>query len=243
MMNKTRLLTVVLFAASPLASAETQVPNTFRDGEVIEAEKFNENFDALGNAIDNIPAGPQGETGPAGPQGDAGPVGPPGIQGERGPAGPQGPAGISDLGCTTDQIIRWNDASSVWVCATDPFAGLNCNNGDTLKFSSTGGWQCSATPVTASLTDVSFDPFGGFTIAQTFDSYNNVDPSQFCDEIFCSFVVTGVSDHSACDIQITGNSRVNDLSIRKSIQRIEIDPMFVLAPGEPLYVNISCPPG
>lgn len=240
MMNKAPLLTVVLFAVSPIVSAETQVPNTFRDGEVIEAEKFNENFDALGNAIDNIPAGPAGPQGDAGPRGPAGAAGP---QGDTGPPGPQGPAGISDLGCTTDQIIRWDDASGVWICATDPFVGLNCNNGDTLKFSSTGGWQCTAVPITASLTDVSFDPFGGFTIADTFDSYNNVDPSQFCDEIFCAFVVTGVSDHSACDIQITGNSRVNDLSIRKSIQRIEIDPMLVLTPGEPLYVNISCPPG
>jgi hypothetical protein len=241
MMTKARLLTIALLAVAPLVSAQTQVPNTFRDGEVIDAEKFNANFDALGNAIDNIPAGPPGETGPAGPTGTQGSMGPIGPQGEAGIAGPRGPAGVSDLGCTTDQIIRWNDAAGVWVCATDPFVGLDCSNGDILKFSSVGGWQCTGVPITASLIDVSFDFSLGATIATTFDSFTNVVPSEICDDFLCRFVVIGVSDHSACDIQITGNSGAAGLAIFKFPSRIEIVPMFELSRGEPLYVNISCP--
>lgn len=259
-----RLLTIALLGGfAPFATAQTQVPNTFQDGDVIEAEQFNDNFDALKKAIDGIPggeqgpAGPKGETGPEGPpgpqgpQGAAGPVGPQGpagTQGKTGPSGPEGPqgetgpAGVSDLGCTTDQIIRWNDDNGVWVCATDPFAGLNCNYGDKLSFSAYDGWQCG-TPVTVSLTDVSFDPDSFNTIAGTFDSYNNVNQNETCNDITCTFEVTGVSDHGACEIHITGNSGADNLQIRKSVHQIDIDPMFNLTADEPLYINISCPPG
>lgn len=267
-MNPHLLTIAFLGGLAPFAIAQTQVPNTFQDGSVIEAEQFNENFDALKNAIDSIqggdqgPAGPQGEPGPEGPrgpagvQGEAGPIGPQGpagTQGETGPAGSpgpaglrgeRGPAGISDLGCTTDQIIRWDDGTGAWVCATDPFVGLDCSNGDLLKFSSTDGWQCTTLPVTASLTDTSFDLFSGPTISTVFDSFNNVDPSEYCTPAYsCNFVVIGVSDHTACDIQITGNSRASRLTIVKETNRIIVYAMVDLEPSEPLYVNISCPPG
>ena len=39
-----------------------------------------------------------------------------GADGAQGPMGPQGPAGVGDLGCTTDQIIKWNDATTSWEC-------------------------------------------------------------------------------------------------------------------------------
>ena len=38
--------------------------------------------------------------------------------------------------CSTNQIIKWN--GSAWVCATDPFAGLNCDVGDQLRMGSGG---------------------------------------------------------------------------------------------------------
>lgn len=69
------------------AVAQTEVPNVFADGEVIEAEEFNQNFDALKQAIDAIPAGPQG------PEGVPGPAGTDGAAGPQGPAGATGPAG------------------------------------------------------------------------------------------------------------------------------------------------------
>jgi hypothetical protein len=79
--------------------------------------------------------GPQGATGPAGPQGlqgnpgpkgdkgDAGPTGEQGVRGDPGPKGDKGdmgeagPPGIGDLGCTIDQIAKWN--GTAWVCSNE----------------------------------------------------------------------------------------------------------------------------
>ena len=233
---------IVLAAGVSTAYAQTQVPNTFNNGDVIEAEEFNENFDALESAIDGIPAGPQGPAGPAGAQGPTGPAGPAGAQGPTGLAGPQGEAGVTDLGCTTDQIIRWDDTGGTWVCATDPFVGLSCNDGDALRFSSTNGWQCAAQPITASLVATSFDPLGGFLLSEIFDSFSNVRPDNICDELVCDIEVFGVSDHNSCTVQITGNSRSSDLNVSTSVNRITLFDLIDLQPGEPLYINISCLP-
>jgi len=75
------------------ANAQTAVPHTFADGDVIDATRFNENFDALEQAIDGVPAGPQGPAGPPGPPGQVGDTGAQGIQGPRGETGAQGPEG------------------------------------------------------------------------------------------------------------------------------------------------------
>ena len=89
-----QLLIVFSFCLLSLsATAQTQVPHEFQNGDVIDAEKFNENFDALEQAIDTIPVGPQGEPGPQGEVGPAGPQGDQGPQGETGPAGPKGDTG------------------------------------------------------------------------------------------------------------------------------------------------------
>ena len=96
----TRLLTMILMLTSLSVRADTQVPHTFEDGEVISATDFNQNFDTLESAIDDISAGtfglqgPQGEQGPAGPQGETGATGP------QGDTGPQG-AGLLLVGQTT----------------------------------------------------------------------------------------------------------------------------------------------
>lgn len=41
-----------------------------------------------------------------------------GLQGPQGERGPQGPAGVGDLGCTTNQIAKWDDGQSRWVCSS-----------------------------------------------------------------------------------------------------------------------------
>ena len=46
--------------------------------------------------------------------------------------------------CTTNQIIKWNAANSEWVCTDDPFASLDCNEGDSIKFEN-GSWVCFST--------------------------------------------------------------------------------------------------
>ncbi|AQA18003.1 hypothetical protein BST95_06870 [Halioglobus japonicus] len=71
------------------------VPNTFSNGTVADADQVNENFQSLSDAINALPAGPEG---PAGAQGPAGPAGPPGPQGAAGPQGPAGITLVADVG-------------------------------------------------------------------------------------------------------------------------------------------------
>jgi hypothetical protein len=86
-------------------AAQTDVPNVFQNGTPANADQVNQNFSALAEAIDNIPAGSEGPAGPMGPPGPAGaegpqgqigpqgPPGPSGADGQQGPVGPSGPAG------------------------------------------------------------------------------------------------------------------------------------------------------
>jgi hypothetical protein len=46
-----------------------------------------------------------------------GPQGAQGAIGATGVAGAQGPAGVNDLGCTPNQIIKWDDAAGQWLCS------------------------------------------------------------------------------------------------------------------------------
>ena len=96
---------LVFFLGVAPSGAQTEVPNVFSNGTVIDANDVNENFDTLESAIDAVSAGtqgPQGEPGPPGPPGPEGPQGAaglnglpgaPGATGAQGPAGPQGPQG------------------------------------------------------------------------------------------------------------------------------------------------------
>ena len=103
-----RLLTAVLLFASFHAVADDL--RTFSDGQVIEADDFNHNFQKLEQDIANGVTGPQGPKGDKGDTGDTGPQGLQGIQGEQGPAGADGVA--AGLNCTTDQIIKWDDTTN-----------------------------------------------------------------------------------------------------------------------------------
>ena len=55
-----RLLIAGLLLVSVNTVADTQVTNTFQNGQIIEAEKFNKNFDDLEAAIDNVLIGAAG---------------------------------------------------------------------------------------------------------------------------------------------------------------------------------------
>lgn len=66
-------------------------PTTWKDGDVITAEKMNK----LEQAVQNEQVGPQGPQGPAGTKGEKGDPGAAGPKGDKGEAGPQGPAGPS----------------------------------------------------------------------------------------------------------------------------------------------------
>ena len=65
-------------------------PNWPQNGQLVDADRFRDQFGSLKTLIDALPAGPPGPEGPPGPQG---PAGSEGSQGPAGPAGPQGPQG------------------------------------------------------------------------------------------------------------------------------------------------------
>ena len=147
--------------------------------------------------------------------------------------------------CTTDQIIKWDDTNDVWVCATDPFAGLNCDVGDQLRFAS-GGWECSAEPITASLIQNNWDDQNEMTapISTYFDSVNNVQPDSFCDGFYCFISVIGVADYSSCVTQVTGGAVSGTASFDIFADTGEIRIGFISSwrAGQAVYINISCTP-
>ena len=241
-----RFLMATLMLISIAASADTQVPHTFENGERILADEFNQNFDALETAIDQIPAGEQGIQGEKGDKGDTGDTGPPGTPGVQGPPGADGQDGAAaGLSCTTDQIIKWDGTNDLWVCATDPFAGLNCNVGDQLRMGS-GGWECRAEPITASLIQNNWDDQNGSSapISTYFDSFNNVDPDSFCVSTTCFISVIGVADHTSCVTQVTGDAVSGNatVDIFADPVEIEIGGINTWNEGQAVYINISCTP-
>ena len=226
-----RLLTAVLLFASFNAVADDL--RTFSDGQVINADDFNHNFQKLEQDIADIPEGPQG------------PVGNPGNPGPAGPVGPAGADGVAaGLNCTTDQIIKWDGANDVWVCATDPFAGLNCTAGDQLRMGS-GGWECRAEPITASLMQNNWDYAGGSQpVTLVFESLNNVQTFTSCDGLYCDIEVIEVTDHTSCVTQVTGGAVSGSANVLISTVPgyIEIGDIETWNEGQAVYISISCTP-
>ena len=148
-----RLLTAILILASAAVRADTQVPHTFEDGEVISATEFNQNFDTLETAIDNIPAG---ATGPQGPQGATGPQGP---QGDTGPSGADTPASHSDdTGNTASGTAALysnttgyaNTASGYYALYSNTEGGnYNTASGSQALYSNTTGYRNTASGTAA----------------------------------------------------------------------------------------------
>jgi hypothetical protein len=114
-----RLLTPVLLFASFHVVADDL--KTFSDGQVIEADDFNHNFQKLEQDIANGVTGPQGEQGIPGEKGDKGDIGIPGAPGSQGAPGNDGQDGAdgvaAGLACDTNQIIKWDASSEAWACA------------------------------------------------------------------------------------------------------------------------------
>ena len=159
-----RLLTLVLLFASFHAVADDL--KTFSDGQVINADDFNHNFQKLEQDIADIgtgvtgPQGPQGDQGlqgEPGPQGEVGPAGPqgePGVQGEQGPPGEQGPQGeqgtagapgpqgaIGPAGPQGEPGVQ-GEQGPVGPAGQDGVAaGLECDIGETVAFDGVQ-WAC-----------------------------------------------------------------------------------------------------
>ena len=193
------LMAIGLALMTAQAFAQVQVPKSYSDGEVIDADELNTNLKAIADAV------------------------PP-------------------RNCTTDQIIKWDDTNDVWVCATDPFAGLNCNVGDQLRMGS-GGWECSAEPITAILSKNSWEVLAIGSISAFFDNVSNVTSASYCEYGTCYIEVPGVADHTSCAVQVTG-SAVTDRAvfITTATADLRIADYGNWRLGEPVYINISCTP-
>ncbi len=72
----------------------TYVKNTWRDGDIITAEKLNH----LEDGVEEGGTGSQGPAGPKGDKGDPGPAGPAGPAGAQGPKGDKGDPGAGLTG-------------------------------------------------------------------------------------------------------------------------------------------------
>ena len=78
-------------------------------------------------------------------------------------------------------------------------------------------------------------------ISDRFQAYSpNVVATNICDDIFCEIKLVDVIDHTTCQVNFTGNSNANGLHVSLLPDRIMLEPMFILNPSEPLYINISC---
>ena len=211
-----RLLTAVLLFASFHVVAEDL--KTFSNGQIIEADDFNHNFQKLEQGISDIPAGPKGDKGDPGDDGV-----------------------VNGVTCTSDQIVRYD--GNAWNCVDDPFAGLNCAVGDQLRMGS-GGWECSAEPLAASLSKNSWERLNIGSISAYFDNFSNVPAASYCELLTCYIVVPGVADHTSCVVQVTGDAVSGSafLSIATYTSDIRIINISTWHEGGAVYISISCTP-
>ena len=146
-----RLLTAILILASAAVRADTQVPHTFEDGEVISAAEFNQNFDALESAIDGIPAGATGPHGEQGIQGEKGDNGDTGATGPAGAVGPQGPAGAdgADTPASHSDDDNANTAVGGAALGSNTTGVYNTAIGVTALLSNTQGFYNTASGLDA----------------------------------------------------------------------------------------------
>ncbi|MDC1117209.1 hypothetical protein OAS73_04945 [Luminiphilus sp.] len=167
------LLAALLFASFSVVADDLK---TFSDGQVIEADDFNHNFQKLEQDIANGVTGPQG---PKGDKGDTGDQGIPGIPGEQGPVGSNGVQGVKgDTGAPGVQGIQGPQGP-----AGVGFPGV------------------VATLRSSSLPDL----ISSESASSVFDSVTNIGSNSECGDFFphdCELYVDGVSDHRRCVTQI-----------------------------------------
>ena len=238
-----RLLTAVLLFASFNAVADDL--RTFSDGQVINADDFNHNFQKLEQDIANGVTGPQGEQGIQG------------EQGEQGPAGPAGPAGA-------------DGADGV-----NPFENLSCNEGDTLKLGNNGwecssseavvtafvtfnDWQADGPdgdweypPPLGDRWNYNYKPLSYFDVTTSSnidfvqsECQKRISPSGTFKEINCSFEFDnlpsflGNLNEGGCAMRPSGHESKSNLS--RISGGLELEGFLDLAEGFPYTVDILC---
>ena len=257
-----RLLTAALLFSSFSVVADDL--KTFSDGQVIEADDFNHNFQKLeqdiangvtgpqgpkGDKGDTGDTGPQGEQGPAGPQGEQGPQGLmgnnglPGVQGDKGDkgdTGDQGPAGAdgvaAGLNCTTDQIIRYDGNN--WVCAYQHRGELYTSSWDP------NGYFANGLPGCSNCNSLVEQHFSEITRQITTDDYNQnpyeCGRDNFAGQMYpdCYFRLPAIGNHFGCTMTLSENSGSLDGSCAG--YSCDFDGTKLVA-GEPARITVVCP--
>ncbi len=180
-----------------------------------------------------------------GGQGAQGAQGPQGVKGDKGDKGDTGDAALAGLHCTSGQTITWNNTSGAWDCTntvvdTDTLATLHCTANQTIGWDGSA-WVCRSQPIVATLSRVASGGFPCCGIAGVFQAYSpNVDPTTICDGFHCQIRLIDVLDHTSCQVSLTGNSADNSITVTTTPTEITIQPLFILNPSQPFYINISC---
>ena len=225
-----RLLTTVFLFASFHVMADDL--KTFSDGQVINADDFNHNFQKLEQDIADIPAGPKGD------KGDTGATGAKGDTGDQGPAGADGVA--AGLNCTTDQIIRYNGIN--WACAYRYWGELYTANWDRNGYFTNGtggGTFADAERVTGLFT------LKTRQVATCCEKTNEYGKDYTCGlrgngamDAQCEFRLAGVGQHSSCTVTVTENSGSVSESCSESYCYFNGTQLVV---GEPARITVVCP--
>ena len=160
-------------------------------------------------------------TGPRGPQGTPGADGADGNDGANGIDGAPGDKG--DKGDTGDAVLE----------------SVNCLSGQTIVWTGTE-WGCRTIAITGQLSITSVPPSICCSVFGVFDSYTPNILNYPCDDITCYVVLSDVSDHQSCTVTVYGNSNASSVLVSKFGSGIALSSMYLLAFGEPLYVNFSC---
>ena len=232
------LLSVSTFGwASAYPDKYEGVPKTFKDGDIIKAEDFNNNNLSIKKAINDIPAG---ATGPAGPKGDTGATGATGPAGANGENGADGAAGIAaGLSCSTDQIIKWDGTNDVWVCANDPFAN-SCAAGDALRYNG-AEWVCTAAGGTGYLLTENFTLVQDRADSIFTSVSSNINVSSYCylSPDSCYISLDGVTNYASCFTSVDTDAGPTPM-VENGPSYILFSNLNALTPGQRLNIHITC---
>lgn len=226
-----RLLTAVLLFASLNAVADDL--KTFSDGQVINADDFNHNFQKLEQDIANGVTGPKGDKGDKGDTGDQGPAGADGVA-----------AGLS---CTTDQIIRWN--GSAWVC--DQGLPMDCEPDDTIRLIDGSRWVCTpGIHVALFYTMDSIHDPSGVRVKENISSWSCDNPLYLSPYWKCEFILEmprdsngePISPHNKCVPQVSGAAVVYDLDLRYPDIYLDMNMVKIegLETGRDFALTVTC---
>ncbi|MEY2552371.1 MAG: hypothetical protein QOC57_231 [Ilumatobacteraceae bacterium] len=187
--------------------------------------------------------GGQGIQGAQGAQGEPGAQGAQGTQGVPGVNGQTGDAVLAGLDCTDGQTITWSDTAGAWQCmdtVVDTLGALGCATNQSIRWDG-NAWHCSFEPIVATLSRAAFSP-SCCDVPSFFDSYSpNVDPFWGnCDDHGCRIHLLNVTDHTTCQVNVSGFPGSENAVIRTYTDHIDVTWGIYQFWADPLYVNISC---